>query len=225
MKKYIIFLAAFFMLSVYSCIPEVVFTEHQPKGFPQSPQFMNHYQGTFFCEGDNSIVKIEPGLISKEMLFKIGMTIAELEELEGVRFDNNELFVEGYATSFDAFVRNDSVFSDFILKDTVFNVALDEHIITEYNGHQILNRKIQDQVWEVMILSLDVESGIYLSEVFMPEDLNKLKNITPVTEIHEGDDAIIRISPSVSEFGQILREGIIFHACDHFIRLRQPLSI
>lgn len=226
MKNINFFVASILLISISSCLPPVIFTEAQPEGYPRSENFSSRYQGTFYCEGDQSIVQIKSKLITKELTYQVGIPIDDIAEMEGVEYKDNKLYIEGMQPAFDAHLENgDTVVSNIILKDTIFNLYNEEHVLSEYLGHQILNNKIQKDVWSVSILSLDYSDGIILSEVFLPEDLKKLKQITPVEELSEDDMMIIRISPTIKEFHEILQEKLIFQACDHFVRIKKPVNI
>ena len=134
-------LSAIILLVLISCLPAVIFTEYQPSGASKSSQFPLSYRGDYFCEGDGSIVRIESKLVSKEMMYRIGIDMQEFEQTEGVTFENGELFIEGYQEPFKAFIQNDTLFSDIVLKDTLFNLSNEDHILTEYKGHQIVKHE------------------------------------------------------------------------------------
>jgi len=224
MKVKTISFSVVFFLVLWACNAPVVFTEIQPQGFFPLEQISGFYQGVFYCEGDESKVYINRRLIYKQKVFTVGIPIIEIEESEDLSLENGELYIEGVVNPYDATIRDDTVFSEIVLRDTLFNMDLESNVLTEYKGHQILNRKLLNGVWEVIILSLKGNHDMVLSEALIPDDFARLEEITSVEHLSK-DTTVIMLTPTVYEFEKILNEKLIFSACDHFLRIERPVSI
>ena len=208
----------------YSCVPPVVFTEPQPQGYQPQSTFPIYFRGTFLCDSDSSIVYVNDKTIYKKRNYSMALTIAQIDSIEEATLIGDELFIESVNEPFPVNIINDSVFADIVLSDTLFQISK-EQVLTQFRGHQILNTKLNDREWEVSILSLDYDFDLVLSGATYPEDLERLKEITPVTELSIRDTMQYKLSPSVYEFSQILDEHLIFEPCDFYKRIALPIQI
>ena len=224
MKNLSFLLCAFFLLSYLACVPPVVFSEPQPQGYEPQNAFPMYYRGTFFCESDSALVYVKSQLIYKKKTFAVALTRNELESIEEATLIGNDLYIESFPEPFYATLRGDSVFSNIILTDTLFQIG-EGQVLTQFRGHQILNKKGPNGNWEVLILSLSYDFDLMLSSATYPEDLQRLNEITPVEELSRGDTIQYKIAPSVYEFNQILEEQLIFNACDFYERVALPVEI
>lgn len=217
--NYILLIAI--ILSSFSCEPEVVFGEAQPQGLRNKSKINKAYRGTFFCEGDETVVTIGKKCVVKSKDFAIGIPMEDIDNNDKLMFKKNELIVIPLNESFPAFYKNDSVFSEIKLRDTLFNIS-EENVLKDYKGHLVLNHKLESDNWEVIILSVNEYGDIGISEAFRPEDLELLKKITPVEEIPIENDIQIKISPDYEAFERIISDGLIFKTCDYFYRTEFP---
>jgi len=199
----------------------VVFGEAQPQGLKSKSKINKAYRGTFYCEGDETVVNIEKKRVVKSKDFAIGMPLEEIDNSDELMFKKNELIVIPLNQSFPAFNRNDSIFSEITLRDTLFNIS-EENVLKDYKGHLVLSYKHDSGNWEVIILSLNEYGDIGIAEAFRPEDLEGLKKITPVEEIPIDNDVQIKISPDYEEFERIISDGLLFKTCDYFYRTKFP---
>lgn len=219
--KFNYLLLAVIILASFSCEPEVVFGEPQPQGLKNKSKINKAYRGTFYCEGDETVVSIDKKRIVKSKDFAIGIPMEDINLNDELLFKNNELIVVPLNQSFPAFFRNDSVFSEVQLRDTLFNIS-EENIIKDYKGHLVLNHKLESGNWEVIILSVNEYRDIRILEAFQPDDLQALKAITPVEEIPIANDIQIKISPDYEEFERIISDGLLFVTCEYFYRTQLP---
>lgn len=224
MKKLAILLLSLIMISWFACAPPVVFSEPQPQGYEPRNSFPVYYKGMFFCDSDSSTVYVKDKLVYKEKMYSVVLTLAEIDSIDEVELVGSDLVIEPFGASFPATITNDSVFSKVMLSDTLFQIGKDQ-ILTQFRGHQVLNKRLHNGDWEVMILSVDYNLDLVLSTVVYPEDLDRLNEITPVTELSTGDTVQYKISPTVYEFQQILEEQLIFEACDFYKRIALPIEI
>ncbi len=208
----------------YSCVPAVVFEEPQPQGAETHSSFPMMYRGTFLCSSDSAIVWITDKLVYKEKTYSVTMTQVEVNETEGVELIGDQLYIESINDPVKVVTQGDSVFANVTLRDTLFHLGKDQ-VLTQFRGHQLLNRQLKSGDWEVMILSINYDFDLILSKAVEPEDLEQLESITPVEDLSRGDTVQYRISPSVYEFNQILEEQLIFEPCDYYERVRLSIEI
>ncbi len=224
MKNSFILLLTLVTISWYACVPPVVFSEPQPKGYNPQNSFPIYYRGTFLCDSDSSIVHIHGKTIFKEKEYELAATLEEIDSTPEIRLDGYNLYVEDFDQPFPINVVGDSVFGKMAVRDTLFQLG-EKNVLTQFRGHQILNKKMSNGDWEVLILSMDYEFDLALSMAALPEDLDRLKEITPVTDLSQGDTLQFKISPTVYEFSQILDEELVFETCDYFKRIALPVEL
>ena len=122
-------------------------------------------------------------------------------------------------------IEDDSIYhSDFIHRDTLIYLGKD-HVLKYFRGHMIINRKLADEKWEVMLLSLDEHLNLALSITSLPEEIEQLEEITPVQDLSTDDQVQYRISPTVIEFDELLQTQLIFQECDYFYRIPQEIEM
>ena len=207
-----------------SCTPPVVFSEPQPQGYEAQPGFPFVYRGTFFCTSDSAFVHVDKTIIYKEKDFPVAMTLEEIDTLEEVRLVDDQLYIDFLEEPIPATIEGDSVFSGITLRDTLFDLRKSA-ILKQYKGHQIMNKPLPSGDWEVIILSMDDRFNLVLSKAIVPSDLERLAEITPVENLSRGDTIQYRINPSPYAFDQILREQLVFEACDYYERIRVMIEM
>lgn len=213
------------MITLWSCNdPPVVFTEPQPAGLLPDNFIIPIYRGTFFCESDSSVVHVHAKTIFKEKFYSIESTIEDLDGMEGVEVKDGKIEIKGWQDIEIKEMRGDSIFTDFVLRDTLFNLG-PKQILKPYKGHYVISKQLNRNDWEVNILSLDYDLNLRLSKTVLPEDLERLEAITPVEDISTESKTQYRISPTMMEFDQILRQKLIFEECDYFIRIQSLIQI
>ena len=207
-----------FLVLVIGCEPPVVFTEIQPHGFKPLNSFSVLYQGAYRCESDSSIVHINRNTVYKEKEYPFTLNRFAIDTMPDVVLEDDELFIPSKQLRLSATFEGDSIYSKMILRDTIFTISEDQ-VLTRFKGHHILNFKMKENKWEIAILSLDDNANIILSITALPEDLERLKEITPVKDISRGDTIQYELSPTIYEFHQILKEELIFQSCDYYERV------
>ena len=224
MKNHFSIFIAFILLAIGCGEPPVVFQETQPKDLNARAYFEPIYRGIFLCESDSAFVHVHAKTIHKEKNFKFSTTRAEIDSIQHAELVDDKIWVDGYKEPIPVRVEGDSVFGDVVLKDTLFNLGKDQ-VLKYFRGHHILNKKISGEKWEVLILSIDYDLDLRLSEAVMPDDLGKLEKITPVKDISTEEKDQILLAPTVTEFREILRKQLIFQECDLYTRMKMPTEI
>ncbi len=224
MKKLIalILISTSFLISCEE--PAVVFGGPQPKGLSPINAIDMIYRGTFICESDSSLVHVHGRTIFKEKAFQFSLTPEEIESTDGLDLLGDQLILSDWPEPLPAEITDSLVYSSILLRDTLFHMGA-EQVLKAYKGHMILNKKINDEKWEVMILSLDYDRDLRLSRAELPDDFDRLNMLTPIKDISTEDKVQYLIAPTVMEFDEILKRNLIFQECDMFTRTNGKLQI
>lgn len=224
MKNLWIFFLLLLFISTSCEESPVVFMDAQPNGIDMEKAIDVIYQGSFWCDSDSSVVRIEDRTIYKEKAFSFSITPEEIAESEEVELIGNQILLKEWMEWLPATVTDSMVYSQILLKDTIFSMD-DNHVLKNYKGHVILNKKITPNKWEVSILSLDNDLNLRYAIASLPEDLKELEKITPVVDISTEDKEQILLAPTYLEFEEILKQRLIFEECDVFTRVASVLQI
>ena len=223
--KQLMYLGILLLLTIGACTePPVVFTEAQPQGLPAEPYINMVYRGTFFCESDSATVHIKARTIHKERLYAFSIPKAEVDTMQDATLEDSVLVIKGFEESIPVEIINDTLYADIMIRDTLFEMS-SKQILKYYKGHQVISKELGPEKWEVIILSLDGDMNLRLSEAILPADLEALEEITPVEDISTEEQIQIRVSPSYLEFGEILQKQLIFQECDLFTRMKLTTEI
>ena len=221
--KYCSLIVMLFVL--HGCMePAIVFKAPQPEGAKVERFISPIYRGTYFCMSDSSIVYVKPKSVHKERAYSFEVPLAELDTIKEAELIGDILHLQGFEEPIPVDIIQDTVYAEVLLQDTLFEVG-PTNILKSFNGHQILNKRMDQDKWEVLILSLDDQLNLWLSAVVLPEDIADLEAITPVEDISREDQVQFRIAPSAIEFGEILEQRLIFVECDMFTRIKLPVEL
>ena len=215
------FLVSLFFLACEEA--PVVFIEPQPSSSETEISFDLMYRGIFLCESDSAVVHIEKNLIFKEKTYAFDLTLEELEDMDEVTLEGDELILENWQEPLPAEVIDGKIHSFITFRDTFFNITRGD-VLKTFEGHQILNKRINDKKWEVLVLSLDFDFNLELMEAELPEDIKKLQKITLVKDISTKDKTQYILAPSHMEFEEILKQELLFKSCDVFQRIPSLLK-
>ena len=204
--------------------PAIVFKEPQPEGAKVERFISPIYRGTYFCSSDSSIVYVKSKSVHKERAYSFEVPLAELDTIPEAELIGNILHLQGFEAPIPVDIIRDTVYAEVLLQDTLFEMG-PTNILKSFNGHQILNKRMDQDRWEVLILSVDDQLNLWLSAVVMPEDIAALEAITPVEDISRDDQVQFRIAPSAMEFEEILKQRLIFVECDMFTRIKLPVEL
>jgi hypothetical protein len=116
----------------------------------------------------------------------------------------------------------ETIVSQISLKDTLFSKTT-RQVLKFHKGHLILNNPIDNETWEVAILSFKNPDMLSITKANLPDNLDELERVTTVEKFKtdENEKTIqIKISPTQTEFDQILSLGLVFEgACIEFKRI------
>ena len=212
------------MLNLLSCDTPVIFTEPQPQNYQDQSSFYPYYKGSYFSELDSSIIIISDHVFSKERVYEIVEPKSVLDTMAGVELKDGQIRIKGESEWFPTTIIGDEVRAIITMRDTLFEIGEDQ-VLTMFRGHQVLNNKRDDNYWEIAILSLDLQMNLAISIATEPEDLERLKQITPVKDLSRGDTVQYLITPTVREFNRILKEKLVFEKLEYCVRLSELVEM
>lgn len=223
--KYLFGSIAALLLLAISCTPPLVFTAAQPKGVKNQDAFQLHYQGTYFCTGDSSIVRVEENTLYKEKSFTFVTSLAELDAMEDVYFEEGKIYRDDQEMPFEVLYLDDQTLAGtYTHRDTLFRVG-PQQILKFYKGHHLLNTRINEKHWQLWLLSKDQLGNLVLSKTKLPERMSKLEAITPVKDIAQDTERPqFEINPTKAEFKKLLQTRLIFEECDYYEWIRPQLN-
>ena len=207
---------------LYSCQPPVVFGEPQPVGAEVISSIPKSYQGLYWCEFDSTSLFVDQKAFIKSKEFLVRFATKDISADSELRFLNNRLYLKGRGQSLPAEKKGDTIISSVFLRDTIFSVG-PEQVLKPFKGHLILNTKLDENVWGVVVVSHKGEGIISLASAELPENLSLLDSISPIRTLAKKEDhkvTQILIIPTRKEFELILQNGLLFDAsCTEFERI------
>ena len=222
--KVFLFILSFTLIQINSCRePDVIFAEPQPNLFAPLLSFQPIYRGVFLCDSDSSMVHVHAQTVFKEKTFQTKMALSEVAEDDNLTYSTGFLLIESEEQFIQVEERNDSIYFEVALKDTLFHIG-EKHVLKFFRGHHILNKKISRNEWEVEVLSLVGELDLRYAKATLPNDLEELEEITPIRKTDGAPEQIL-IRPTIMELSDILDYKLVFNECDYFIRQQLPNSI
>ena len=207
------------LMVITSCEPVVVFKTPQPKGIKEISSFSPEFRGTFFCESDSSLVVVDKNIIYKTHWFDFSIPENRIELDPRLKKSGESLLVKDLGNCMIYKIQNDTVYASVRLTDTLF-ILSEVNILKSYKGHQVMNLKLKDGDYEVIILSLDEATNLELKMATLPGEIEELEKITPVKDVSYDDVEQYQVNPTQLEFDEILKQEIVFETCEYFKRVK-----
>jgi len=204
-----------------SCEPPVVFGEPQPVGVKSLSQIPDNYKGIYWCKVDSASLFVDDRAFIKRKEFLIKLTKAEIDSSNDLELQNGRLYVNDWESSFPIEEKGDTIVSKVVMRDTIFSIG-EEQILKSFKGHLILNTKLDENAWAVLVASHKGLGILSLARAEIPENLSQLDSITPVKILseHDKEGTQIYITPTAEQFARILDRGLLFDAsCTEFERI------
>ncbi len=213
MKYYKVVCVFFLAISICSCQPPVVFGEPQPVDVQRISSIPESYMGTFWCSTDSISLFIDNKAFIKAKELLVHLTKEEIESDPNLELQNGKLYVHSWKQSFPIDNKGDTIISSIILRDTLFVIS-SEQILKPFKGHLILNTKLDENTWSVMVVSHKSKGVLSLARATLPESLSRLDSVTPLETLKDNNDkeTQILLSPTKDEFNRILQNRLIFDA-------------
>ncbi len=214
-------LIVLFLGILISCQPPVVFGEPQPANTKPLSIIPSEYHGIYWCKVDSASLFVDSQTFIKRKEFLIKMTRSEIDSNNNLELRNGRLFVKDWETDFPADEKGDTIISKVIMRDTIFSIG-EQQILKPFKGHLIMNIKLDERVWAVLVASHKGGGLLSLARAEIPENLVQLDSITPIRILSEPQEegTQIYISPTAEQFGRILDRGLLFNSsCSEFERI------
>ncbi|WP_273568089.1 hypothetical protein [Maribacter halichondriae] len=204
-----------------SCQPPVVFGEPQPADTKPLSTIPREYHGIYWCKVDSASLFIDDRTFIKRKEFLIKLTKAEIDSSNDLELQNGRLYVNDLGSSFPIEEKGDTIISKVVMRDTIFSIAK-EQILKPFKGHLILNTKLDENAWAVLVASHKGAGILSLARAEIPENFAQLDSVTPIKMLSERDSEStqIYITPTAEQFGRILDRGLLFDtSCSEFERI------
>ena len=213
-----IFLVIAFM---FSCQPSVVFGEPQPVAVKPLSTIPNIYRGIYWCNVDSASLYVDDRAFVRRKEFLIKTTREEIGVDPDLELVNGQLYVKDWEGYFSITEKGDTLISQIIIRDTIFAIN-DTQILKPFKGHLVLNLKLSEDAWEVLVVSQRRGELLSIARADIPDNLAQLDSITTVSVL-KGTDSIrtqIYLKPTAKEFERIYDEGLLFDgSCTEYERI------
>lgn len=214
---YVFFLTIIF----YSCQPPVVFGEPQPVGIEAISGIPKSYQGIYWCKVDSASLFIDDKAFIKRKELLVRLTSEEIETDPNLELQKGKLYVSSWGQTFPVENKGDTIISSVILRDTIFSIRSGQ-VLKPFKGHLILNTKLDEHAWAVMVASHKGDGILSLAHADLPENLTVLDSIVPVETLAKRDnqETQILLTPTKEQFERILQQRLLFDTfCSDFERI------
>lgn len=190
------------MISLYSCKdPFVSFEEAQPQEVKLSISFPKEYIGTYYNSEENSELIISKFYLLKKYVIDDTISINELNKSEVLKGDS--LYNLDSEDKYKITRINDTLFSNYIYKDTTFNIG-NYNVLKNYKGYLFLNKyRVSGKFWEVEKIKLS--NGILtISSIETETEIELLETITETKR-----DTMIpfRFKPTKKQFKEFIKKN------------------
>ena len=207
------------------CQSPVGFTEPQPLDEPQLSVIPTEYRGIYWCATDSITLIIDDQIIYKQKKYDTKISKSQLESNSDLTFKNNMLYAKELSESYPAVQIGDTIFVQITLKDTLFS-DYSGAVLKYFKNRLILNKPLNNDLWDVTIISLKKQNTLSLTKATIPSNLEEIEQITPIQKYNAYNDETpvqIIIAPTKAEFEQILNKGVLFR--DSCLELKRMLPI
>jgi len=209
------------VLLLASCQPAVVFGEPQPVDVKPLSRIPNNFIGIYWCKVDSAYLYVDDKTFIRRKEFLIKTTKEEITADPDLELVNGQLYIKDWEGYFPITEKGDTLISQIIIRDTIFAIN-DTQILKPFKGHLVLNLKLNENMWEVLVASQRRGELLTISRAEIPENLAQLDSITTVGTL-KGTDSIrtqIYLKPTAKEFERIYDEGLLFNAsCTEYERI------
>lgn len=213
-------------IAIGACQPPVVFGEPQPVDTPALSTIPDSYRGAYWCTVDSASLFVDDKAFIKRKELLVRLTHEEIEADSDLELQNGKLYVNSWGQSFPLEKKGDTIISTITLRDTIF-VIRQEQILKPFKGHLILNTKLDENAWSVLVVSHKGKGLLSIARADLPENLSALDSIVPVKTLAKSSDkeTQILIKPTKEQFEKILQQRLLFDGtCTDFERIL-PLRI
>jgi len=211
----------FVIMILGSCQPSVVFGDAQPVTVNPLTNIPDIYRGIYWCNVDSASLYVDDKAFVRRKEFLIKTTLQEIETDPDLDLVNEQLYVNDWEGYFPVTEFGDSITSQIILRDTIFAIS-DKQLVKTFRGHLVLNYKLNNDTWEVLVVSQSSDGLLTISKATIPEDLAKLDSITTINFLKDSErtQTQIYLKPTAKEFARIYNDGLLFSkSCTYYERI------
>jgi hypothetical protein len=202
MKTKIFFLNLFFCLLFISCKePLVSFEVAQPENVKAQKEFPKKLIGIYYNSENDTELVIKKYFIFKKTLVKDTLKISELDKNEIIK--NDTLYKLNTNEKYKIIKINDSLFSNYVFSDTVFNVKKSD-VLKRFKGYYFLSKSIEKTgLWEVEKLNL-TKGVLNINGIETENEISLLENIT---ESKKDTVKPFTIRPTKRQFKEFIKKN------------------
>lgn len=178
MKNKFFYLLVCLAATLSSCEPPVTFTEPQPAQSGNLSSFPRKLRGMYFCPADSSLLRIDSKTICR---------VFQVDAGEGNDEKGIELHISGDTSLQQANAEENQIAAgshkdpqQTEMVDTIY--SLDKgHVLKKFRGYYFINRKYENEGWEVQRLSLK-KGKLTINSISLDKDIEDLKEIAESAE-------------------------------------------
>jgi hypothetical protein len=202
MKTKIILLNLIFCLFFISCKqPIVTFEVAQPENGKEQKEFPKKLIGNYYNSENDTELIINKYFIYKKMLIKDTLKISELSKNEIIK--NDTLYKLNSNEKYKIIKINDSLFSNYVFTDTVFNLNKTD-VLKKFKGYYFLNKSIEKTgFYEVEKLNL-TKGVLNINGIETENEISLLENIT---ESKKDTAKPFTIKPTKRQFKEFIKKN------------------
>lgn len=179
--------------------PLVTFEVAQPENVREQKEFPNKLIGNYYdAEGSTDLI-IEKYFIIKRTTINDTLSISELSENE--RIVKDTFYDKNSNQKSKIRVVNDTLFTDLIILDTVFNIIKGD-VLKKHKGYYFLNTK-WEKTWTVEKLSL-AKGILQINSINTKEEITILETIT---NIKRDSAATFKVKPTKKQFQEFVKRN------------------
>ena len=173
-KQFITLLITIVLLNFFGCDPSVYFENPQPENCKNLKKVPNSLVGTYVFNDDSSLFYITPTMMYQYVDYQYIENIKDLDSNYVLEKDSINDLKNNAKWAITKF--GDSVLIKIHYMDTLFYIN-DNYVLRKYKGYLFVNKKHDENSWEVNKLFLR-KGMLLISSVESQEDIDLLKEIT-----------------------------------------------
>lgn len=206
MKKYLIILSLFFLVSCKKTVPipfeaNFRFSSPQPINDSELTKIPNNFLGVFM-NADSTFLKINQKNILTESFFRFKVHKMTLDSLKTEFYIQNGKYIsKDNKQIFDFNIIGDSIQLSSKNVDTLFVLSKSQKA-KRINGHLIISQK-ESFYWTSKILTLN-NNILKIRQIHSEKDRIRLDSLTNIKS-KEVDSATFLVEPTRPEFSEILK--------------------
>ncbi|MFM8349209.1 MAG: hypothetical protein ACKOAR_14295, partial [Bacteroidota bacterium] len=197
---------------LFSCDQTVRFEQPQPVDKSDIASLPVKFTGKFYSDSDSTAMEITSGHITISKGEYIRLSANQLDSSAVLRGDTLIDLSSGYQTI--AHVAGDSLEALMPVWTDTLLARGERYHLRRYRGHFFCNALAEDGYWTVRVLAPRSVNVIAVEELRAPEDIDMLKDITPVQDIRRDSlaDPKYLVNPNRKELRELMQRGFTTRA-------------